>query len=500
MNCAKCGKEIPDGDKKICDDCQKKLLTELEEDEKKENIEVEPEKKTRKKVEKKVEDNNSEDVKEEKKSYKKEKKEDIDNVQENVEEAVTGSIESENTKKTGKKIKILVILAIIVFLVIVAIVSIFLFGSKNGISTCKFVNNKVGNTIANISNYGYTAEQGGIIYYIAPTKDGQQMAIYKTDKSDVNPQEIVKVEGDILSLNVLKDYIYYIELSDEEIEQSSTIAANSENSDILNNKIYRVKTDGTGLEVINSNEFHDKCYEIYVVKDKLYYIGVDANIWYMNLDGSEKTKLNNDKTGFLGITEDYIIFNVKKNQEKQGADSATAEYETCVMSLDGKNRKVLNGDRLYNVNIVDDYIYYIDANKAIYKVKTDGTNNVKITDEVQAYYLNIINNKILYMDFVEDKVVALFSMDLDGTNIKEVYRLENYSSFLNAVDNKVIFMDSNAEGASINMIDLDGSNKVSLYELKKRVGVENVVEETTNENSAATNTVTTEEKTIENVQ
>ena len=149
---------------------------------------------------------------------------------------------------------------------------------------------------------------------------------------------------------------------------------------------------------------------------------------------------------------------------------------------------------------MDDYIYYIDANKAIYKVKTDGTNNVKITDEVQAYYLNIINNKILYMDFVEDKAVALFSMDLDGTNIKEVYRLENYSSFLNAVDNKVIFMDSNAEGASINMIDLDGSNKVSLYELKKREGVENVVEETTNENSAATNTVTNEEKTIENVQ
>ena len=29
MKCSKCGKEIPEGEKTICDECQKKLLEEL---------------------------------------------------------------------------------------------------------------------------------------------------------------------------------------------------------------------------------------------------------------------------------------------------------------------------------------------------------------------------------------------------------------------------------------------------------------------------------------
>ena len=234
-----------------------------------------------------------------------------------------------------------------------------------------------------------------------------------------------------------------------------------------------MKTDGTELEVINSNEFHNNCYEIYVIKDKIYYIGVDANIWYMNLDGSGKTRLNDDKTGFLGLTDDYILLNIEKKQEnpeEQTASSvATTTYETCIMNLDGTERKSLTGERLYSINVVDDYIYYVNSNKAIYKVKIDGTENTKVSDEVQAYNMNIINNKIFYMNYSDStqNKISIYSMNLDGTDIKEIKQLENYSSFLNTINNNVIFMDSNENAASINMINLDGTESRVLYELKR---------------------------------
>ena len=65
MNCTKCGKEIPEGGNKICDECQKKLLEDIVNEEKNE-------------AEEKVE-NTSKDKKESnKKENKKSNKENIE--------------------------------------------------------------------------------------------------------------------------------------------------------------------------------------------------------------------------------------------------------------------------------------------------------------------------------------------------------------------------------------------------------------------------------------
>lgn len=448
MNCVKCGKEIPNGDKKICEECQKNLLLELDEEVSTEENDI---------VEKK-----------ESKNKKAKKHKDKSKIKEEVEK-----------NNNVKKVLLLIILLVIV-LVIFLIPKLAL---KDGISTFKFINNKVGNTIANIRNYGYTAEQGGIVYFVAPSKDGKQISIYKTDKSKVEPKELIKGEWEVYSLNVVKDYIFFIALTDDEVEKSATLSV----EDSSNNKIYRMKTDGTDLQVINSNEFHDKCYEIYVIKDKIYYIGVDANIWRMNLDGSEKTKINNDRTGYLGLTEDYIILNIEKKQEKSEdvASSAAPVYETCIMNIDGTDKKVLNGERLYSINIVGDYIYYIDLNKSVYKIKIDGTDNVKISDDIQAYNMNIINNRIFYVDYVSNtEKTAIYSMNLDGSDKKEVIQLENIALFLNVINNKLIYLDSNKNGVSMNMIGLEGEDKEVLYEFNSQVISE---EETHNENEVEQN-------------
>ncbi len=467
MNCTKCGKEIPEGEKKICDDCQKKLLEDLENENKEEIV-----------------DKDSSTTKEN--SYEEKK------------------VENTKSKENKKKNKLIPFIIAIFFIILIAVLLLSYINKDNNVGISLFKNN-VGNSIANIRNYGYTAEQGGWIYFVAPSEDGTSISIYKSKKDGTDKKELVKDNWDVLGLNVVGDHIYFIGISDEEIEKSSTLSLDEESLDTLNNKIYRMKLDGTELEVINSNEFHNNCYEIYVIEDKIYYIGVDTNIYYMNLDGSNKTRLNDDGTGFLGVTKDYIILNIekKKDETKENSDEKqSTSYETYIMNRDGSNKKSLTGERLYSVNIVGDYIYYVDDTKAIYKVKVDGTENALVSDEVIAYNMNINNNKIYYMSYTSDSKdkIAIYTMNLDGSDNKMIYELDNYSSFLNTMDDKVIFMDSNENSASINMINSEGADKIILYELKYEEKTENVegnsaVEDKENvQNVTVENTTTTEEK------
>lgn len=445
MNCTKCGKEIPDDDKLICDECKENFLNEIE--------------------------------------------------QENQEEIKNQPIaEEKNKSKKGKKI----IIGFISIIIIVAlIISVF-----NVISRGYIIPNKEGNTIANIRNYGYTATQGEWVYYTAPSEDATSISIYKAKKDGTEKQELVKDTWTVLGLNVSGNYIYFIGIFETPVQSSATLDTTEAVIDTLNNNIYRMKTDGTELEIINSNEFHDNCYEIYVIDKKIYYIGVDANIYYMDLDGSNKTKLNDDKTGFLGITKDYIILNLEKkseeNKEENTVDNEvpqtnTTIYETCIMNIDGTDKKTLTGERLYSINVVDEYIYYINADKSIYKIKVDGTDKTLISDKVIAYNLNVTKDKIYYMSSLADNPnkLAIYTMNLDGSDNKMVYELYNYSSFLNIVDDKIVFMDSTEKSATMNMINSDGSENIYLYELK----AEDLIGTTDNSNNESTPNETTENTT-----
>ena len=470
MKCEKCGKEIPDGENKICEECKKTLLNDLTVESKSDTTE----------------------------NKKEEKKENVEN---------------NNEKRNGSKIFgiILVILIIIVALFFI------LTKTKVGDEVSDVLgSNKVGNSIANIRNYGYTTKQGSWIYYIAATEDGNNPAIYKSKEDGSEKKLLYEEEGNILGLNAYGDYLYFILINDEQVKSNTTLS-DEESLDTLNNQICRMKLDGSDFEVINSNEFHNNCYEIYVVDDKVYYIGLDTNIYYMDLDGKNKTKLNNDKSGFLGITDDYIILNVNKSDDEKSEDknevannevaentdtnTITEEstdnisdsesiFETKIMKRDGSNLKSLTGERLYSINILGNYIYYVDQDKKIYKVKIDGTDKTLISDKVTAYNMCVSDKYIFYMSYTdEDKdEVAIYRLDLDGKNETKIYDLDSYSSFLNLVDGKIVFMDSDDKKLSINEIDKDGNNKVALYELKYSSIEEN--SQASNENEVNTNETT----------
>ena len=285
------------------------------------------------------------------------------------------------------------------------------------------------------------------------------MSIQKISKNNLTGESETLIEGiwEIVGINYSNNYLYFITIADSDDEE-----------DTIDNQIHKIKTDGTNHEIINNNNFHNDCYEIYVVNDKLYYIGEDECIYYMDLDGNNITKLNDNASGYIGITEDYIFFN-KIIETDEESDDDTTNYVTYMMNLDGtEEHAIIEGEKLYNINVVGDYIYYINSSRYIFKVKLDGTENTMISSET-AYNLNVTEDGIFYFNYytVDDETVgvAIYKMDLDGSNLTELTRLEQYSEMLCEFDNWLFFADNNDSEGRFELISKDGKQSIILYRL-----------------------------------
>lgn len=426
MYCTKCGKEIPEGENKVCEDCKKKVIEEIVTEEK-ENIKEENIVKDDKSEKQENETKNNKNVKEKKDNNKKEK----------------WKISKENKskdEKNGKFRKVFGIISLALVLLILAL--IYVCGNTN----------KVGNTIGNIRNYGYSAEQGNWIYYLAPNKESTEVGIFRIRKDGTNQEELYMGDIDIVSINVYKNYIYFVGVKAE--------AYNEE--DEFDNKIYKMKLDGTDLKVINDNELNDNCYEIYVLNNSVYYIGKNAEICKMDLNGENKTVVLAEETGYLGITPKYIVYNKLETAE-------STDYVTYIANIDGTNpRAIIPGKRLYSINIDGNYIYYTDTSKHIYKTEIDSEKEELLYNNLEAYNLNVKNGYAYYLDYKDETsdVVCVCRVNLNNIAEREIIKeLASYSSYIDVVGNWVIYMDASETEGFIDLVKVDGTEEVRLYTL-----------------------------------
>jgi hypothetical protein len=435
MNCTRCGKEIPDGENKLCEDCQKSLLSEISSSE--------------------SEESKFQVVKEESGKEKKSK--------------------SESKEKSSKKInfKVAILAIIIAILLVLVIIQLSTKSVSNFISDNISSENSVGNTIGNIRNYGYAATEKNWIYYVSPNEDGTCIRINKIKKDGSYKQVLLEEDADIdvISLNVIDGYIYFITISTSTTSLSDALSSDESASlDYVDNKIWKMKTDGSDLQVINDNNFSNDDYEIYVIKDKVYYIGDDYNIYSMDTNGENITQINKNKTGFLGISDKYILFNdYPENTAEEDEDST--DYVTYVMNLDGSNARAVNGDRLYSITLDGDYIYYTDSEKNICKIKVDGTSQETVL-ETSAYNMNLNGDYIYYLNYKDadsednpDYTVCVFRTKKDGTDNQIIKELNTYSSFLDIVGMQVFYMDSSKSEGFINLVDSKTLTEIELYSI-----------------------------------
>ena len=237
-------------------------------------------------------------------------------------------------KEMSKQEKISTI-AILIGIIIIIIVIILAISKNNGSSN-------ITAKTANLREYGYMDKMNNYIYYIAPNSDLTKMGIYKVKKDGSNKSEVKVFEEnmDVLSLNCYKGYVYFI----------VQISGSSTSSDELDNKIYRMKKDGTALEVLNDNNFNDYCNSIYVNNNKIFYVGKDNHLYTMNLDGKnikmlsdEVIVMNSDLNDYI-VTDKYIIYNsnnsIKEDDEEEEDEITEVQGET----LDASSPEVIEPD------------------------------------------------------------------------------------------------------------------------------------------------------------
>ena len=402
MKCIKCGKKIPKGVSKLCEDCQKKLLLNLKEEE--------------------------------------------------------NEIPNKNKKvkyDDGNFTLFEKIFMVLCFIVILVSLTVTIYtvekrkkeANRNLLSTTDTnLGSVVGNTMGNIRYYGYCAMQDEWIYYYAANEDFSKNRICKIKNNGSNKSIVYEdSESSIYSINVLNGYIYFTGILDG-------IYSSEDNID---NKIYRMKTDGSDLEVINDNNFSNESYYFYAVKDKIYFVGTDEFLYKMNLDGSNIEQITNFEISLLGVTEKYILYN------KFDTIEDSLKEVTHICDLDGNNdRAALNNERLTHVNIENEVIYYLDSEGYICKTKID-SGKTEILRNEKSYLLNVYGNYAYFFDYVNNDTttVGIYKIDLLNKNNEPelVKTLSKLSYYIDVVRDFANYLDSTDDRVTLNLLKTDGS-------------------------------------------
>ena len=395
------------------------------------------------------------------------------------------------TKKEGKKCNfnckkyLPIILAVIAVIIVIALVCVF----SNKIEVVG------GNTVSNIRNYGYTVSDGKWFYCVTPQEDGILMEIQRVKKGAKNKETIYTSMNSLYSLNVAGEYLYFIEID---------TTTYYEQDDLRDNKIYRIKKDGSSEEpeLLNDNDFNNSCAQIYVIDNNIYYIGTDSKMYKMDLNGQNRALVSDKVSDYLAVTDKYIIYDVS-------IEGVNAKL-TKIMNIDGTNdREIINGKKLNTVAIVDEYIYYTNGDKEICKTKID-SGVEEVVYKVAAYNFNVADDGYIYFFSYENQkeqkyTICLFRVKVDGTSEEAelLAKLPQSSDFLNVMNGQAFYTEKDDLKSYIRMFDVKSKEMSSIFEYtkpEKTVQVEELVDETSGKYTAENPTGKTEEEKTEDAE
>lgn len=224
--------------------------------------------------------------------------------------------------------------------------------------------------------------------------------IYRIDKKTKVAKKVS--DDEVYEIAYNNGWIYYINYSDK-------------------NKIYKIKADGSGRTQIGS----DPAVHMYIKNNKIYYIDrIESThkVHQMDLDGSNNRSINYDNlTTTLYVNDNnlyYKAYNRGSGSSFIKTDLNGNDKTTVTTSLSGFNE---NSDGIrftyYPLEkIKDGWVYYVDSNSNnnLYKVKIDGTQKTKVSDDnISSSEFNISGNWIYYRN--TNNSDKIYRINIDGT-------------------------------------------------------------------------------------
>lgn len=279
--------------------------------------------------------------------------------------------------------------------------------------------NKIGNTSSNIYNHGQFASQGDYIFFA--DIDGETM--YMMNKQYKNVVKIYNATGRISDINVIGDYIYYIENNDATLSikkmktggvDNTTLAINVERSIYVTdqyiyyakeissgkNEISRMDLDGKNTETLVTAPYH-----FFMVNgDNLYFCGNESNEYkVMNLKTKE---INNSKViPFNAVSYNGRIFQRHQMKNPVAFEGAPIDYTYITEIVNGEEKILENTQRTLGFAIIDNKIYYTKSVKlddereekdCLYCCNLDGSNDTLLVRYIDSDLIYDVDDEYIY--------------------------------------------------------------------------------------------------------
>ena len=208
--------------------------------------------------------------------------------------------------------------------------------------------------------------------------------------------------------------------------------------------------------------------------DRIYFAapGDGDKLYRAGLDGSEKTKLNEDRPRYINATDQYLYYVAMGEPEKSYSEMMGEEFITEIygpvvrVNLDGGERTVICDGPAANLQLLGDKLYYHDANTEkprIHRIGTGGGDEELLTDH-RADFFCAVEEALYYRGIVEQP--QLYRSGLDGSGRSLLYDGDAY--YMNRLDDHLYFVGDILEagaylgGRSLYRISVSGGEAVKV--------------------------------------
>lgn len=222
--------------------------------------------------------------------------------------------------------------------------------------------------------------------------------------------------------------------------------------DSVKNGLYKMNADASSQEFISA----DYCQSLNIVEDWIYYIAKEK-IVKIKPDGTNRTVLNCTDRALecMVIANGYLYY----------LDIWGGLFKA---DLDGSNAQRIGDFRTNYFQIEGDWIYYVSERAlatglSIYRVKTDGTEQREIANDVDSFVdFSVVNGWIYYVNHVlsSDIPYHIQKVSIDGTNKKLLHSSQNRICKLNVANDSIYYSTSygTKDTDELRRININGEN------------------------------------------
>lgn len=211
-------------------------------------------------------------------------------------------------------------------------------------------------------------------------------------------------------------------------------------------------------------------------EDKIYFSNLadDGALYSIDTDLSSSTKLVEDKVNYINVSGKYIIYNRENNQKATSTGNALEFHRVGVyrVKLNGNGMRMLEEYPTSNVHQFGNDVYYLRYDESetfrLFTVRLDGEDLKEVYGEPISNAM-ITNQYIYYIGTTADHNIYRLSR----TNFqKELVKEGNYGQVI--LQDSMLYAINNADNYALVKMSVDGTNestivndRVSTYNLSK---------------------------------